>query len=1275
MKKIYKISGVLLFFIMFNVGIVFGANLPSSYDLRNYIDIDVKNQSPFGICYSYGMLTSIETNLALRKNEYVDLSEIHFAIMSGQGEGGYYETENDDYFKNNIGPVYEEDCSYTNFLYNYNNGDELDKYIGDWMVKEDEENPIDQEKLKEYQNRLSGNKPAYKVTKTISFPNIYKEGYEISTEEEIQKTRKSVKEHITKYGSVWAYVSMDQYSIKNDYMVMNYNGEVQAPHVVSIVGWDDNFSKENFPDESKPKNNGAYLVLNSWGEDWGNNGYFWVSYEDRWIETKLWGVISVEELYDNIKTDSFTVKNEEDGSSIKNANIKYGQKAEINIDLSISKIIEDADIEVQIRNSKGVYTDYAEISKSSINNNKANITINLDTTKVNIGTYIIDILYGDNKISKSIRVVENTFRYIINEDNTITIKGYTGKESNIEIPKEFMGHEVSSIGDYAFYANKLLEITMYENIKSIGNDIVRGSVIIKGEKDSKAEEYAKQKDYIFLEIGKDIVENRNWSYNLVNRKLILKNNNAFYEDKYKWSTLKEYINEVEMLNEVTEIPDEAFSDMERIKKVYLSDNVTKIGNKAFTNCYQLQRISLSDNIEYIGDYAFSNCIMLDDIHLSNKLTTINEGMLLGSYRIKEIVIPDGVTKISQYAFMYCGSLKKVVIPDSVNEIGESAFQECMELTEINIPNNIKKIENYTFADCRKISKINIPEGVNFIGNYSFVNCFKLDSIIIPDTTENIGEGAFNSCSNMQFVIIPENIRNIATLTFSGCSNIKAIIYKGENLCIGENAVDNFVNMFLIKKDARVTTDYNNINFIDNLLEIKYKDLDYINVNKTIDYLTTKYIIDGEEKNITDNKIFIGNLKDDENMTINVYLEGVNTPIQIVQSTIKELKYNAFEYIVNEDGSSITLTLYYGPSKYELQEEYFGYKLTSIGEYAFSYNNELLEIKLPKTIKSIGDGAFYFNKNLKNIYIPESVVTISNDAFKECNSLEKIEVSENNLSYCSDEEGILYNKDKSVLLKYPNGNNKKCLKLNSNVKEIASWAIENKNLKELICTQNLQKINSYAIKGHTNLEKMFIYKETMTIEEGSILVDNNNFILYCEIDSVALKYAQDYNYIVKTEWDKENPEGKPEEAPETPENPEVDPEEPKEPEEKPEEKPEENPEEKQNESSQTAEQIEYINSCIEDQKRKTKLQPIVEKDLYEKNIKDDVQFSEEDSVNKNDIERQNESDINISKNEVDKKDTNINSNNIEWNIFKYVIIIISIIIIIGILFFFRNINKR
>ena len=610
-----------------------------------------------------------------------------------------------------------------------------------------------------------------------------------------------------------------------------------------------------------------------------------------------------------------------------------------------------------------------------------------------------------------------------------------------------------------------------------------------------------------------------------------------------------------------------------------------------------------------------------------------------------------------------------------NEIGESAFQECMELTEINIPNNIKKIENYTFADCRKISKINIPEGVNFIGNYSFVNCFKLDSIIIPDTTENIGEGAFNSCSNMQFVIIPENIRNIATLTFSGCSNIKAIIYKGENLCIGENAVDNFVNMFLIKKDARVTTDYNNINFIDNLLEIKYKDLDYINVNKTIDYLTTKYIIDGEEKNITDNKIFIGNLKDDENMTINVYLEGVNTPIQIVQSTIKELKYNAFEYIVNEDGSSITLTLYYGPSKYELQEEYFGYKLTSIGEYAFSYNNELLEIKLPKTIKSIGDGAFYFNKNLKNIYIPESVVTISNDAFKECNSLEKIEVSENNLSYCSDEEGILYNKDKSVLLKYPNGNNKKCLKLNSNVKEIASWAIENKNLKELICTQNLQKINSYAIKGHTNLEKMFIYKETMTIEEGSILVDNNNFILYCEIDSVALKYAQDYNYIVKTEWDKENPEGKPEEAPETPENPEVDPEEPKEPEEKPEEKPEENPEEKQNESSQTAEQIEYINSCIEDQKRKTKLQPIVEKDLYEKNIKDDVQFSEEDSVNKNDIERQNESDINISKNEVDKKDTNINSNNIEWNIFKYVIIIISIIIIIGILFFFRNINKR
>lgn len=95
------------------------------------------------------------------------------------------------------------------------------------------------------------------------------------------------KKTLMEYGGLsMAYCSDQKYFNKDtcaQYCPMDLN-EIPPDHEVLIVGWDDNYPKENFKEDYHPENDGAWLVQNSWGTLYDKlGGYFWLSYEDKTI--------------------------------------------------------------------------------------------------------------------------------------------------------------------------------------------------------------------------------------------------------------------------------------------------------------------------------------------------------------------------------------------------------------------------------------------------------------------------------------------------------------------------------------------------------------------------------------------------------------------------------------------------------------------------------------------------------------------------------------------------------------------------------------------------------------------------------------------------------------------------------------------------------------------------------------------------------------------------------------------------------------------------------
>jgi len=107
----------------------------------------------------------------------------------------------------------------------------------------------------------------------------------------------NIKQAVMDYGVMYTsmYYASSYYNATN--YTYYYTG-ADSNHAVGIVGWDDNFNKNLF--NTSPPGNGAWIVRNSWGTTWGENGYFYISYYDSKIGRSNASFINAEEPDDSI---------------------------------------------------------------------------------------------------------------------------------------------------------------------------------------------------------------------------------------------------------------------------------------------------------------------------------------------------------------------------------------------------------------------------------------------------------------------------------------------------------------------------------------------------------------------------------------------------------------------------------------------------------------------------------------------------------------------------------------------------------------------------------------------------------------------------------------------------------------------------------------------------------------------------------------------------------------------------------------------------------------
>ena len=380
------------------------------------------------------------------------------------------------------------------------------------------------------------------------------------------------------------------------------------------------------------------------------------------------------------------------------------------------------------------------------------------------------------------------------DGQTVSITGFDGSRSVVEIPETYGGAKVTSIAAGAFRGQTMItDVVIPEGVTYIGREAFAGcSALVRVKIPTSV-----------TQVGANLFEGTPYDSTLTGELVYI--NSILYRCQSDAVT-------VSIRQGTTVIAEEAFINRVNLAAIVVPDGVSYIGSNAFKNCSALSQIEIPKSVRDIVANAFDGTKWYEDrkhemIYINDLLYRVPAEIIVqseqptGSLSDKDaaemaksgvatqvipntnVIVKEDITTICTLAFANT-PVQTVQLPSTLTTIRYGAFQNCTALKQITLPKSMTFIEGGAFQNCSALTSILVPQNVTYLGASAFSGCTSLTSATLPEAITRISSGLFENCSSLTTVQASSALTSIGSRAFAETSALSSFTFPQTLTAVG-----------------------------------------------------------------------------------------------------------------------------------------------------------------------------------------------------------------------------------------------------------------------------------------------------------------------------------------------------------------------------------------------------------------------------------------------------------------------------------------------------------